>query len=132
MSHTMGIDDVWDLYEHFRDFIHTFELSICQDELNLKFMSWNYELIDADLDQDEESYKKQMANFENCLELYIRELVASDTLNVCNITKYRMEFRSEFVLEQRKVFRKEIVNGDAMISVTSTKYYPSNVLMIHQ
>jgi hypothetical protein len=119
----MVLEEVWALYEHFREFIHTFELSIVDHELQLKFMIWNYELIDADLDQDETSYTTQMHNFEKCLELYIRELIHHDTIKQCHLTKYHMEFRHEFKLDEKKVFKKEQVDGKILVSATTTKYY---------
>ena len=119
----MSIEDIWDLYEHFREFIHTFELAIVDHQLNIKFMSWNYELIDADLDQDETSYKTQMEHFEKCLELYIRDVIHSNLIQQCHLTKYNMEFRNEFILDEKKIFQKEQIDGVPLVSVTSTKYY---------
>lgn len=82
------------LYDHFSDFIHSFEMTMANNgEFLIKYCPWTYDLLDHDLDFDEFAYMAMMSEFDRFVDTYSKELAEADPAIWVSVIKSEMVFR---------------------------------------
>ena len=95
-----------ELYEHFRSYIKEFNLGISSSCCSIQYTPLAYDFIDCDLDFDEEYYERMIVNFDKFVEIYVREMLASNIVTQATIRKNKMIFRHETELDVEKTYSK--------------------------
>jgi len=100
------MDEILQLYEHFKEFVYTFEMVLDNNynELHIKYGWWQYDLLDVDLDWDEEYYDHMMQHFNGMLISCVKNTLKQSQVTKATLSKYHMIFRNIEELEYKKHF----------------------------
>lgn len=109
-----------ELYEHYKDYIHSFELTIEGRALAIKYTPWAYDLIDADLDFDEAYYLNMISGFDRFIHSYAQELIKNADFDQLTVNKKSMIFRNDCIEDYVRSYK--IHDGRICITTQTHEY----------
>jgi hypothetical protein len=120
--------DIHGLYDHFHEYIKEYK---CKTDdsgiLEVQYTPWEYDLLDADLDFDEEYYHGMMSEFDRFLDVYLKEWSCVGCSGEARLIKDRALFRScnsnEEVCKMYKRMSLTVDGGDkeGVVEVTTKR-----------